>query len=568
MSVEQKIYYVPKRSGTHADPMAAVGLASFLSTAGESQVIDDPHYDSFSVHSASIGDVSRELGQHAGYRYFRPNEKATVPAELNPNEVFDYPTLKAAAKMYREGVKKGKKGATVEIVDAIAQQAPPDDFYLYQALNSLQGDDATNKAYLWIRRMTPSKWVTTIESALRDLSERRVPIVDLDLDLVQMFSPHAAKGYARLKPDSTGRGDKTKDAWAEPFFEWLRFRGFFEAACTFSVGAKNEHTRLLYPIPANIGVRTLRMVVADLRKEVIFGSAPKVDCLATLRLAILLIRHSEKMGSPKRPNRLVSGVTITHYQSLGQAKAVTRIENLAIPDWFPLETSVQAEFWCETLEEHFGIVRRLRDENSDELDLIFSYRKFLEQRGPHSVALLLNFLEGYGIFVMRQRGQKTWFHRQFTMNHLEAIVAESQYSEILANPGFKKVAAALRSATVSAQTRKKNKQEHREIRYDVLPEFKRKRTLPGADHLVEAVTAFVTSFNAESAKRLDNPKAISGNWRITTEELADFLALFDNPKNNPATIGAMLTAYATCREVKDVDVAVEPEAEETAESAS
>ena len=84
-----------------------------------------------------------------------------------------------------------------------------------------------------------------------------------------------------------------------------------------------------------------------------------------------------------------------------------------------------------------------------------------------------------------------------------------------------------------------------------MPELKRKRLLPDPDHYVEAITSFVSAFNSESAKRLENPKVSTGTWRITTEELASFLSLFDDPKNTASIIGAMLSAYATCREVRD-----------------
>lgn len=48
--------------------------------------------------------------------------------------------------------------------------------------------------------------------------------------LVQLFDPHAARGYALLKPLGTNRRDRTKDSWAQPFHQWLRFRGYFQAS--------------------------------------------------------------------------------------------------------------------------------------------------------------------------------------------------------------------------------------------------------------------------------------------------------------------------------------------------
>jgi len=371
---------------------------------------------------------------------------------------------------------------------------------------------------------------------------------------VQLFNPQAAKGYARLKPDSTGRGDKTKDAWAVPFLEWLRYRGYFQVACPFFLGQKSEHVRLLCPEPRAISFRMLQAVAADLRARQIFGSAPKIDCLGTLAIAQILIQRSpEFQQACVEPSQLVSAISIVQYQSMGNAKAVTNIEQLAIPDWFAINSTMDAEVWIETLGEHFAILRRLEDKNSDELGMLQEYRRYLEKRGPSATPHLLTFMESYGSFVLRKRAQNQWRHRQFLVSHLEAILNhQAVYHEILSSPGFKAIAGALRSATVSAQVLKRNKQDYRDIRYDILPELRRKRTLPTAGPFLEALSDFVAAYNAESAKRLESHKR-SGTKRVTTEELQSFISLLDAQKD-ASVIGAMLCAYATCRDVQEPEV--------------
>ena len=56
---------------------------------------------------------------------------------------------------------------------------------------------------------------------------------------------------------------------------------------------------------------------------------------------------------------------ITNYQSMGQARAVTSLETLALPGWFPLETDDDARLWLETLQAHYTVVRNLRDDHSE-----------------------------------------------------------------------------------------------------------------------------------------------------------------------------------------------------------
>jgi len=314
---------------------------------------------------------------------------------------------------------------------------------------------------------------------------------------------------------------------------------------------------VLCPVPRAIGFRMLRAVAAELRGAPIYGSAPKIDCLGILAIAQLLIAKSpEFQQEPVEPTQLVSGVSIVHYQSMGKQpsqKAVTSIEELALPDWFGLRSPADAELWIEILGEHFAILRRLEDKNSDELGMLQQYRKYLEQRGPSATPQLLTFMESYGIFVLRKRAQNQWRHRQFLVSHVEAILNHQVvYCEILDDPGFKAIAGALRSATVSAQVLKRNKQDHRDIRYDVLPELRRKKTLPTAGPFLEALSDFVATYNVESAKRLESNKR-SGTKRITAEELQSFISLLDAQKD-ASVIGAMLCAYATCREVQETEV--------------
>jgi hypothetical protein len=162
-------------------------------------------------------------------------------------------------------------------------------------------------------------------------------------------------------------------------------------------------------------------------------------------------------------------------------------------------------------------------------------------------------METYGIFLLRKRGQNQWRNRQFPISHVEAILNhQGVYREILNSPGFRAIAGALRSATVSAQVLKRNKQDYREIRYDILPDLRRRRMLPTAGPFLEAISDFVAAYNAESAKRLEQAKR-SGTKRVTTDELLSFVSLLDAQKD-ASVIGAMLCAYATCREVREPEV--------------
>ena len=239
--------------------------------------------------------------------------------------------------------------------------------------------------------------------------------------------------------------------------EWLRYRGYFVVACPFFQGQKAENVRLLCPIPHELSLSGLKQVAGAFRSAGIFGGRRSSDSLATLKLAELLIRHSEEYSQiagarpfpgirmrGKNPSTLISGISVTNYQSLGSAKAVSAISTIALPDWFTIDSSADATAFLEILDEHQRALRSLEDDHSDEIGLLIDYRRFLEARGEHAIAMLMDFMARYGAFVLRAREQKRKIP-QFTTDNLKRLVMgnSQRLGDILADPGFKAVAAAI-----------------------------------------------------------------------------------------------------------------------------
>jgi hypothetical protein len=386
--------------------------------------------------------------------------------------------------------------------------------------------------------------------------------LDWKATTVQLFTPTAAKGYSRLKPDSTDRNDKTKDRWADPLTEWLRYRGYFRVACPFFRGSD---VRLLCPVPGDISIRALESLARELRRGGVPGGPPKLDALAVLRMAELLVRHSEEYHDAdaepwpglsmagKTPAAAISGVMVTHYQSLGQSRAVSGMASLALPGWFPIRDRRDAETWLAILDEHQRVVRGLQDDHSDEIGLLLLYRRFLERRGEGAAFALVEFMERYGPFVIRAREQKRRL-RSFRTDHFRETVKDmdTRLTRILDDAGFRAVAAAIRRATVNAQALKAmNRPDYREIRYDLLPELRRKRSLPGVAPLMESVADFVARYNSENARRREMGKEAPRN--VTTEELSSFAGLVE--QHGPSLVGALLGAYGSCREPREGEAA-------------
>ena len=517
----------------------------------------------FAVSTLSHIDLAR-VPQHPGYPFLKVKPAAAVPPGVV--DVVDYQTERAKADRHRQaraGAGRRRRGGDdPQTVQAIQEEAPREDWSMLQVLNSLQGDETSNRVHAAIVGRAPDRWRGEVAAALTALQAGRPSGLDWRATSVQLFTPTAAKGYSRLKPDSTDRNDKTKDGWVDPLAEWLRYRGYFRVACPFFRGSD---VRLLCPVPHDISMSALESVARELRRRGIPGGPPKLDSLAVLRLAELLVRHSEEYHDSdaepwpglflagKTPAAAISGVMVTHYQSLGQSRAVSGMATLALPGWFTIRARRDAEMWLAILDEHQRAVRSLQDDHSDEIGLLLLYRRFLERRGSGAAQALIEFMEGYAPFLVRAREQGRRAP-SFRTDHFRETVRgmDTNLTEIIDDAGFRAVAAAVRRATVSAQALKAMKRpDYREIRYDLLPELRRKRSLPGVAPLMESVADFVASYNAENARRREIGRGAPRN--LTTEELARFARLVE--RQGPSLVGALLCAYGSCREPREGEVA-------------
>jgi hypothetical protein len=570
---ETRTFVVPKATGTHGDVFAAVGLADLVSNAAhvrEVQILEGP--TGFEIRASNTESGLGRIDQSPGYPFLKTNPKVAIPNGVT--DWVDYKLEKEKAERRKKLTQgKGRKSLGSDIEQLLKQDEPRRDWRLLQVLNTLQGDETSNRIHALIAGTKSDDFSKAIGEGLEAVTDSRPSNLDWPANSVQLFTPSAAKGYSRLKPDSTDRNDKTKEQWTDPFVEWLRYRGYFIAACPFFQGQKAENVRLLCPIPHDLSLGALKAVAGEMRTSGIFGGSPKIDSLAALKLAELLIVHSEEYAAVRAarplpgnklrgrsPADVISGIYVTNYQSLGSAKAVSSIAVIALPGWFSLNSPADAKAFLDILDEHQRAIRSLEDDHSDEIGLLIDYRRFLEARGDNGVTMLLDFMARYGSLVLRAREQKRRIP-QFTTDNLERLVMGNaqKLAEILVDPGFKAVAAAVRSATVSAQAQKAmNRPDYREIRYDVIPDLKRKSSLPGNAPLVEAISEFVSLYNVENARRRELGKQAPRN--VTTEEFEALVRLIDI--HRASTVGPMLCAYGSCRVPRE-EASEDQEAAET-----
>lgn len=560
-----------RATGTHADVFAAVGLADLVSPAFAGGVVrlvgESAHFLIDLPEALGYEHVAR-IPQTPGYPFLKANEKVVVPVvAVDP---VDYKAEKAKADRKKQAYAQrqgARKTADPEIQELVQQDQLRDDWRLLQVLNALQGDETSNRVHETVLSLTAEEFRNELAEALEAASSGRHSGLNWKVSTVQLFAPIAAKGYSRLKPDGTDRNDKTKELWADPFVEWLRYRGYFRVACPFFQGSKGEHVRLLCPVPHDISLHALEFVARKLRGVGLYGGPPKMDALAVLKLAELLVVHSEEYHEPqievapglflegKTPAKAISGLMVTDYQSLGNAKAVSAMFTMALPDWFPIRNKEDALTWLAILDEHQRVIRGLQDDHSDEIGLLVAYRRFLEKRAEGAIWALIEFMEHYGSFLIRAREQKRKV-RAFRTDYFRRVIMQGapRFKEVLENAGFQAVAAAVRKATVSAQAQKAMKsRDYREIRYDLLHDLRRKRGLPGSQPLMEAVSDFISKYNAENYRRWEMGKSHPRN--VTTEEFLAFAAVVDDC--GASVVGALLCAYGSCREPREEEQALE-----------
>jgi len=399
-------------------------------------------------------------------------------------------------------------------------------------LSRMKAYGGPNKVVSRFAAMKRGEWARKVWESLHG-----EPDFVFSAPLVQLFNPQSAKGYALLKPNGTSRSDRTKDQWAEPFLEWLRYRGYFEgAAAWFTDG----DLRLFCPVPSDIPYDRAAVVASEFRSLNLGGAAVKIDCRAVLGFTRLLVENLEEY---RRPRQAAGGLWVTNYKDMGHAHTVLSAEQLAIPDWFELRNAKQAQQWLKTLEEHDTILRRLADDHSEELALLQQYRRAFQRRPEESIREFVEFLRAYGLLVFRRRIRDHWILPQFTASGVSAILAGNRdLRRMLRNPGFLAIAGAIRSSTLGAQAARHNgRPDHREIRYGLLSELHRASIL-GRSALLETISAFIAAFNRESLRRRAAGQAAA---HIRDSELETFRVLVEQLSPH-VEAGAALCGYAAC----------------------
>ena len=214
MNETDTVFRITKNTGSHGDVFAAVGLADLLASSASAGTVS--LFDAGSAFEVRLGlpfdgTLAAAIPQAPGYPFLKANSKTQVPE--GAQDPVDYPAEKAKAdrqkKIKLEKRKKVRGAVDVPTQQQVQEEQLRDDWRLLQVLNVLQGDETSNRVHEAIITLSPEQFQQEVSLALRSLLKGGPSGLTWEASTVQVFNPLAAKGYSRLKPDSTDRNDKT-----------------------------------------------------------------------------------------------------------------------------------------------------------------------------------------------------------------------------------------------------------------------------------------------------------------------------------------------------------------------
>ncbi len=560
-----KTFYINRSANTSADTLLAIGWAALLQTVckelgrpdkqillqsqqgsyeititralTEEQLISDkkiPFLDPLISAKQDERQAKKGRTLEDGFNYEKQREKQKEMVAQRRS--FVDPRLRSPDAFWLQDPK----------LIQLREDGPRLDYPHYQAINMMKVPDTFNAIVLrWQGLSAQQQWLSIsllfrlfsqpendVEAAISDW-ERLAKEQEIErkatVTAVQVINPTTGKGSNTPKSDHLNSGG-LDSFW---LLELLKFKGFMLGAMPYVLrGSKDRKTYVIQPAQITLGALTRMM--EDFRAICWSSTAIKLDIVAALRLAQVLVkgrlnelRNGQGLAEwEKRPIiSIARGFDVAFYKDMGSAHATMNVSTINIPSWFPqLRTLTQVEAADELLQEHLRIIRRIEGyqgkEGNDELELLRVYRDFLS---GHDLYPFWTFASSYGSYLFRQREHEKTVKRwlpQLTKKGLDILVMHHQnkgdLSPITQNRGFQHIASAIREATVRAQRRYTQENDNRyEVRYGLGQELIRKARY--RNDFTNALNEFLFLYNAETARQ-EEKVARKLQKRLTTDD--------------------------------------------------
>jgi hypothetical protein len=525
---------VERRTGTYAETLEAVGLASTLRELGFRGVRITDRGSHFEINGAPPTEFASRVS--AGYPYIW--EKSKEP-ERPAIPFLDYEGEKEKRDAAR---KRGKKGHAVLDAQEIesAGEARPELSVATILASMRKGWNGDRDLARWIEGHSEQalKWAL-FQLGLADEQTKSAP----ELSNTQILNPISGKGVHAAKTEIRSAGSIPAQL-VDSFSEWMKLRGLWAAMLLY----RSEDDFKFFVIePTDIAVDEIEAIRAELQALNLWGGV-KLDVYAALHCTRLLIQRSDAVQDGPRtisllgrkPRAVIAGLRQAYFKSLGTAAALMNDAFLPLPDWFSITSLDDARAYVSIIDEvaaRGGCLSSLQERNSDDGQVLQQYREWLLSG---ELADLLAFHYRFALHLLQRLSRSDWA-RPFGTENLSTLLTkayeeEFHVTEIIEDTGFQSVARALRNATVYALTLPAL---NREVRFGIAQKWKQKMKA-GNEELAAAVAEFVQDYNWETAHRLKGK-----GHSVTTEELNSLVRLIHERKAE--LVGALLLAYGYAR---------------------
>lgn len=543
---------IHQKSGTYAETLEAIGVASLLRECGFEQVELKATGGGFRIVSASdpavrLNDWSRP---NSGLVYVWDKEKELQrPDVVNCLDYKDEREKETRWFEYVNATRKAKKKVSQELSEQGLEEPPKPDrnLKLAKMLASMRkGWSSDSDLAKWIDA-GPDGIIEWIQHSLGFLPDAPNNITVPDVSSTQVLNPIAGKGISAPKT-SWRAPNSPPDALIDTFAEWMKLRGMW---CAMIACRSDQDFKFFVIEPKEIPVETLRSIRDEMEDLNLWGGV-RLDIESTLRLTELLIRKSEFFQGEiriyrRRPNEIITGLRQAFFKSLGTAAALMNDALLPLPEWFAIESRQDCEDYLQIIDEFIGTVEprsygclgALDPDKSDEGEILQAFREWLNSG---ELSEFLNFHYSFSLKMIQKIAAGS-YASLFSTQTLDLLLKKTyqekhQVKDILENSGFQSVARAIRNSTVYAVSLSNS---NREIHFGLAQKWKQK--LGDPPRLKAEIGRYVQEQNWEVVHKLEGR-----GHQVTTEDLDQLFALID--QHGSELVGSLLLAYGYSRAPK------------------
>ncbi len=553
-SPPRNMFHVDKGLNPFSDLLTLFGLAEVVSSLLYAQT-EDYQLTIKEEHTAYVLRCTPAITEDMLTRRITPQKPIKTPKTQLPEGLiaYDYEEEKSVVNAYfaarKQKVDAEQPRAYWDVLRAINPAALPGYNALMLDWDMVNGNPDVLRLLFDLFSSTPNDVDAAIE-AWKQLDKANGWGIRAEATAQQLYNPDSGKGQNRTKSSGLSIGN-LDNFW---LVEWLKAVGFYAAGITRLVrGGKDRKTVIIAPRELNY-----REHSAILSKFVntmqVAESSTRFDILAVIRyLTALLAYFTEsesrlarllKQGNVKK--RLVRGFYTAFYKDMGNAIATMNLSFIGLPGWITVQTRDDVDLNRLLLDDLGKFVRQFDESHSDAFTLLQYLRDFVSSDDLRAFFRFTNAFPAY-LMGMRERNKPA---KQLTTDFIERLIMSSENERplypILASPGFRNIAYAIRQSTVTAQYRKKQGDRKYDVRYGLGQELSRKARYP--QEFMATLSDFLHKYNAENAQIMETRQK-PYRRSIKTSDIDEIVRLVD--EYGSETVANMLIAYGYARVPRD-----------------